>query len=149
MLRRWLVLPWVLCLTVGFTVQSAAPHVAGIGLGATAPAVRAALGTPDREQQSLGLRFWDYNGRGITLIWQEGDAGVHGIQVTRPAAGDLGGVKVGDSENTLRKAWGVPARVRQDGRYVDFVGDQWVLSAELSRGKIAQMTLMRASAAAR
>ena len=153
MLGRSVVLSWMLCVAAwgggDFALQDTPLRVAGIGLGTTALAVRATLGTPDLEQQSLGLRFWDYKGRGITVIWQEGDAGVRGIQLNRAVAGDVGGVKVGDSETALRKTWGSPARVRQQGRYVDFVGAEWVLSAELSQGKIAQMTLMRASAAPR
>ena len=95
------------------------------------------------------MRFWDYPGRGISVIWQEGEPSVHGVVVTRPDAGDVGGVKVGDSEATLRAVWGTPVRVRQEGRFLDFVGDRWVLSAELHDGHVVELTLMRASATAR
>jgi hypothetical protein len=93
------------------------------------------------------MRFWDYSGRGITVIWRDGDRGVQGIVVSRTNAGDVRGVKVGDSESSVRKALGVPARTRQDGRFLDYVGAAWVLSFDLIQGSVAQITLLRADTA--
>lgn len=88
------------------------------------------------------MRFWDYAHRGITVVWQDGEAGVLGIVVCAPAAGTIGGVRVGDSEGLLRRQWGTPVRVRQGGRFLDFVGARWVLSIEVRQGSVVQMTLM-------
>jgi hypothetical protein len=137
----------LLGLATGAVPQVDGPHVAGVGLGVTAPVVQQVLGRPDRQEGSLGMQFWDYQGRGVTVIWRESEPGVHAIVANRAAAGAVRGVKVGDSQTTLRRQWGTPARVRQDGRFWDFVGAGWVLSAELQERKVVQITLMAASAA--
>jgi hypothetical protein len=51
-------------------------------------------------------------------------------------------VRVGDSEAALRDQWGTPARIRQDGRFLDYVGDGWVFSVELRERAVGEMTLM-------
>ncbi|HWP36035.1 MAG TPA: hypothetical protein VNL18_00635 [Gemmatimonadales bacterium] len=143
---RW----WVavaLLTTVTAAAQVAAPSIAGISLGMTAEQTRGAVGRADRESESLGMRFWEYSRRGVTVIWKEGEAGVHGIVASRPAAGQVSGVKIGDPEVELRNTWGTPARERQSGRFLDFIGAGWVLSAELRDGKVVQITLMAAGAA--
>ena len=129
--------------------QNVPPRIGGVELGTMSNVVRTALGRPDREQESLGMRFWDYTGRGITVIWKEGDRGVHGIVVSRADGGDVAGVKVGDREQDVRKTWGAPARVRQDGKFMDYVGADWVLSIELRQGSVVQMSLLRATASQR
>ena len=142
--------PWgmaALALTMATgTAQSRPPSVAGVFLGMSEAQARGAVGSADRETESLGMRFWDYQRRGVTLIWKEGETGVQGIVVSRGAAGDVGGVKVGDSAVVLRKQWGTPARVRQEGRFLDFIGAGWVLSAEMKEGTIVEITLMAAGA---
>jgi hypothetical protein len=123
--------------------------VGAIGIGSSAAYVRTALGQPDREDVSLGLRFWEYNKRRLTVIWRDDSSGVQGIVLHGKAAGPMGGVRVGDDEAAVRNAWGIPARVRQNGRYLDFVGDRWVMSAEVDSGHVVQLTLMSASAGVR
>jgi hypothetical protein len=143
---RWqLVISLVLLVTSAATAQSA-PRVAGVALGTTSRGVRATLGKPDREQESLGMRFWDYSRRGISVIWRDGSRGVRGIVVSRAAAGDVNGIKVGDAETAVRTTLGAPARVRQDGRFLDYVGADWVLSIELNQGSVAQITLLKPDA---
>jgi hypothetical protein len=129
----------------GAAGQSAPPQLAGVSLGATPQIVRTVLGPPDRQEESLGMRFWDYERRGITLIWAEREAGVHGIVASRTEAGDVEGIRVGDREAQVRRKWGAPARVRQGGRFLDFIGATWVLSVELHRGRIVEITLMGAA----
>jgi hypothetical protein len=114
-------------------------------MGSTAQDVQSLLGQPDRKQESIGMRFWDYGRRGITVVWREGDPGVQGVIASRGEAGDAGGVRVGDSEATVRKQWGVPARERQQGRFLDFFGPRWVFSVEVRGGTVVQMTLMNAA----
>lgn len=123
------------------------PALGGIRLGSVAHEVRRVLGAPERMQESIGMRFWDYERRGIALIWQEGEAGVLGIVAKRAAAGAIRDVRVGDSEAVLRKEWGEPARIRQEGRFLDYVGDGWVFSVELRDGAVVEMTLMGTRAA--
>jgi hypothetical protein len=127
--------------------QDPPPALGGIRLGSVAREVRRVLGAPERMQESIGMRFWDYERRGIALIWQEGEAGVLGIVATRAAAGAIRDVRVGDPEAVLRKAWGEPARIRQEGRFLDYVGDGWVFSVELRDGAVVEMTLMGTRAA--
>jgi hypothetical protein len=136
---------WVSALLAVVTepaVQVGTPELGGVRLGRSPSDVRAVLGQPDRTQESIGMRFWDYARRGITLIWREGNPGVQGIVASRAAAGEIRGVRVGDGEALLRRQWGTPARARQRGRFLDFFGAHWVLSVELHDGTIVQMTLM-------
>lgn len=146
---RSLGVPVVLTLLAGPAAQAPAPELGGIRLGTLAHEVRRVLGAPDRTQESIGLRFWNYEGRGVTLIWREGYAGVHGIMASRSTAGAIRRVRVGDSEAALREQWGTPARIRQDGRFLDYAGDGWVLSVELREHTVVQMTLMAATDAER
>lgn len=126
--------------------QGAAPSVAGVALGMTVEQARGAVGRAERESESLGMRFWEYPRRGMTLIWREGNAGVQGIVVNSARAGEARGIKVGDSEEVLRRQWGTPARVRQEGRFLDFIGAGWVLSAELRQRSVVEITIMAAGA---
>jgi hypothetical protein len=147
-LRRWSYgLAVTLCLALGGT-QVGPPVIAGVALGLTPARVQGILGQPQRRDESLGMRFWEYPQWGVTLIWREGMPGVHGIVANSAAAGAVREVRVGDSEAVLRRRWGTPARVRQTGRFLDFVGAGWVLSAELREKKVVQITLMAAVAAA-
>lgn len=136
----------VLALAMGIA-QSRPPSVAGISLGMSPEQAREAVGKADREEESLGMQFWEYTRRGMTLIWKEGSDGVQGIVVSRAGAGDVGGVRIGDAATSLREHWGTPARVRQEGRFLDFIGARWVLSAELKEGTVVEITLMAAGAA--
>jgi len=122
--------------------QSGPPQLAGVSLGTTPQGVRSVLGPPDRQQESLGMQFWDYEQRGITLIWREGESGVHGIVASRAEAGDVEGVRVGDRAGEMRGKLGAPARVRQGGRFLDFIGASWVLSIEVRRGRVVEITLL-------
>jgi hypothetical protein len=74
---------------------------------------------------------------------------VQGIVVRRSTAGRVRGITVGDSEVRLRNVWGSPARVRQGGRFLDFIGAGWVLSAELRDGSVVEVTIMAAAAPGR
>lgn len=93
------------------------------------------------------MRFWDYQRRGLTVIWRDDDEGVSGIVVSRAGAGPIDGVKIGDAAIVIGERWGPPARVRGEGRFLDHFGAGWVLSAEVSEGQVVHLTLMRASTA--
>ena len=127
-------------------MQSAPPRVAGVGIGDTAPDVRTTLGNPDRQQETLGIRFWDYFRQQVTVIWREDESGVQGIVVRGVRAGAVSGVKIGDVRVAALQSLGNPTRVRQYGRYLDFVGAHWVLTVEVAHDTVVQMTLMQAIA---
>jgi hypothetical protein len=124
--------------------QGKPPAVAGISLGMSPDQVRVRLGGPEVQESSLGMGFWQYRARGITVIWREDAAGVHGIVLSKRAAGNLNGVRVGDTARDISPNWGPPIRVRQSGRFLDFSGDGWTLSAEIAGGRAVEITLLAA-----
>jgi hypothetical protein len=124
--------------------QSKAPGVAGVSLEMSPDAVVAALGAPEAEEASLGMRFWEYRTRGITVIWRDDAPGVRAIVLTKRNAGDIRGVSVGDTRSSIAANWGSPVRVRSAGRFLDFAGRQWTLSAEIANGKAVEITLLAA-----
>ena len=125
-------------------VPAQAPNVAGVSLGMSAGDVRAVLGGPEVQQQSLGMRFWEFRGRGITVIWRDDAAGVSAVVLSKRNAGEIRGVRVGDSSQAIAANWGVPVRVRNGGRFLDFAGRAWTLSTEIARGKAIEITLLAA-----
>ena len=125
-------------------VAAQAPSIAGVSLGMSARDVRAVLGGPAVQQQSLGMRFWEFPGRGITVIWRDEAAGVSAIVLAKRNAGEIRGVRVGDSSQAIAANWGAPVRVRNDGRFLDFAGRGWTLSTEIAKGKAIEITLLAA-----
>jgi len=127
----------VLCLLQG------QPVVAGVRLGDRAGTVRERIGEPDRRQRSLGLDFWDYDRRGLSLIWDLDRPGgeLRVIVLKTFDAGAIEGIRVGDRQALLRPRWGVPARTRQEGRFVDFARADWVQTVELRDGRVVEITL--------
>jgi hypothetical protein len=140
---------WILMVVGLVSPQGAAPSIAGVGLGDTAPEVVRVIGRPDRESITLGIRFWDYKARALTVIWRDGEPGLQGLVARGPEAGRVQGVRVGDPADAARRTWGEPTRVRQEGRFVDFVRPDWVISVELAEGKVRELTVMRPGAAGR
>jgi hypothetical protein len=126
------------------SAQGKPPAVAGISLGMSAAEVRVALGGPEVQQTSLGMRFWEYRARGITVIWRDDWPGAHGIVVSKRIAGEMNGVRVGDAARDISSHWGPPARIRQSGRFLDFSGNSWTLSAEIAGGRAVEITLLAA-----
>jgi len=117
------------------------PAVAGLWLGDRPSAVRAQLGEPEHRQTSLGLDFWDYDSRGLSLIWDLDRPALRVIVLKTMAAGAIEGVRVGDRATQVRARWGAPARARQNGRFVDFPRPTWVQTAELRDGHVIEITL--------
>ena len=117
------------------------PGVAGITLGDSAPAVLRALGVPEHRQESLGFRFWDYRRRGLSVTWDKTDERVHVIVVTASRAGAVAGVHVGDLVAAVRAQWGSAARVRDHGRFLDFIRHGWTCTADVRNGRVAEITM--------
>ena len=126
------------------SVQGKPPAVAGIGLGMSAAEVRGAVGGPEVQQTSLGMIFWEYRVRGITVIWRDDAPGAHGIVVSKRIAGQVNGVSVGDAARSISSQWGPSVRIRQSGRFLDFSGNGWTLSAEIAGGRAVELTLLAA-----
>jgi hypothetical protein len=120
------------------------PRISGIILGMSAEDVGGVLGAPELVEQSLGMRFWEYRSRGLTVIWRDDIPGVSAIVVSKRAAGAINGVRVGDSGRAISDNWGPPLRVRSAGRFLDFAGRAWTLSAEMANGKAIEITLLGA-----
>jgi len=134
---------FVLCLVPqGLEAQTDAPGPGGVHLGMSPAAVRRVLGRPERLQGSLGFKFWDYRQRGLTVIWDEATSAVHGVVLSKRAAGDIQGVRVGDSAAALRARMGPATRIRTDGRFYDFAHRVWTVSFEIANGQIVEITLL-------
>jgi hypothetical protein len=118
------------------------PRVGGLVLGDSASAVLTALGNPEHRQESLGLRFWDYPRRGMSLTWDKDDGRVHVIVLSKRSTGEVVGVRVGDSAATIQARWGAPARARERGRFLDFVRHGWTCTAEMKQGIVVEITLL-------
>jgi hypothetical protein len=121
--------------------QDPLPQVGGVTLGDSAVAVERALGAPDRREESLGLVFWAYDGRGIELVWDRDRAVLATIVLRKPGAGTVQGVRVGDAVTVVDARWGSATRVRQEARFRDYVRSRWVQTVEVRDGHVAEITL--------
>jgi len=88
------------------------PDVAGIHLAESRADVQAALGKPDDDKvpggkPKAGEYFLNYVKRGITVIGTPGD-GVSVVTLFSPSAGDISGLRAGDTVNSLLDRWGFP-----------------------------------------
>ena len=121
--------------------RDAAPVVAGVTVGDSAAVVRGALGEPGTRHESFGFVVWEYPSRGLTLMWDRDERTVRVMVLSRPAAGVVDGVRVGDATSTLKQRWGAPARIRQDGRFLDFVRRRWTVTGEVVGGVVQEITV--------
>lgn len=148
--------PWALAVVLSITscepsaTQSLdadrLPQIAGIGFTDSAATVRRALGPPDRQQAFLGFIAWDYERRGLTVMWDRDGGALRVVVLNKPAAGEVEGVRVGDSVARATRQWGSPVRTRQAGRFFDFVRRGLATSVEVRRGRIVEITLTAAAA---
>jgi len=145
-MRTWpgfrALIPTLAAALVGAIVTVQEPvRIGGVALGDSAARVRAALGEPDRRDSSLGLGFWDYDRRGVSVIWDRDSGTVRGVVLHKAEAGRVEGVRVGESADRARARWGPATRVRQGGRFLDFVRAGWIHSAELRGGRVMEITV--------
>ena len=122
------------------------PRVAGIALTDSAGTVRTALGPPERQQEFLGFIAWDYERRGLTVMWDRDTRALRTMVLNKRVAGDVEGVRVGDSVAVAARQWGTPVRKRQRGRFLDFVRRGLATSVEVHQGRIVEITLTVAPA---
>lgn len=128
---------WIVVLAVALQGHA----VSAQWLGERPSTMRARIGEPDRRQQSLGLDFWDYDRRGLSLIWDLDRPALRVIVLKTADAGAIEGIRVGDRQALLRVRWGAPTRTRQEGRFVDFTRAEWVQTVELRDGRVAEITV--------
>ena len=86
------------------------PIVAGLRLEASRAASDALLGPPDSVVHfgSGGNRLL-FRSRGISLLYPAGDS-LMGLYLDARQAGDIGGVRVGDTRDAVLTRWGSPNR---------------------------------------
>ncbi len=118
------------------------PRIAGVVLGDSAAHLRASLGAPDRREISLGFEFWEYERRGIRVVLDRDVGRIRAVVLRTRRAGGVEGVRVGDPAGRARARWGPTARVRQGGRFVDFVRAGWAHSAEMRDGRVVEITVL-------
>ncbi|HVV65626.1 MAG TPA: hypothetical protein VHC42_09150 [Rhizomicrobium sp.] len=104
------------------------PAVAGLNLGDSEQQVISALGTPDSVAKTeLGDQL-DYRTRGLEVIVAKD--GVCEIHLMSAAAGDIDGVKIGDSAQDVVLKWGAPKGGQ--GRTAIFGGRDWGIAVQLA-----------------
>ena len=120
------------------------PRIAGVSLGDSASVVAAQLGAPDSHQELIGVVAWDYTARGLTVMWNQTDRRVRVMVLSKREGGVAEGVRVGDPVHVAKEQWGEPTRIRQDGRYWDFVRGAWAATLEIRDGNVITITLQAA-----
>ncbi|MHB8068920.1 MAG: hypothetical protein ACYDIC_13600 [Desulfobaccales bacterium] len=122
----------------------AAPPVAGIHLGDDRQRLNAILGKPS-ETQKLGDDVWafTYQKRGVQVLYTPLD-GAAIIYLLNRAAGDIGGVRLGDAQEDVLARWGEPSLVQ--GETALYRAGDWVVVLKLDqRDKVKQLGLGRAA----
>ena len=93
----------------------APPQVAGIRLGDGRARLEAILGKPSGAQK-IGADAWafTYQERGVQVLYTPLD-GAAIIYLQTRAAGDIGGVRLGDTREDVLARWGNPSSVQGEG----------------------------------
>jgi hypothetical protein len=108
----------------------APPPVAGVRLGDGRVRLEAVLGRPSSTEK-LGNEalVFTYRRRGLQVIYAPLD-GVAIIFLQTRAAGDIGGVRLGDKREDILARWGKPASVRGPTAYYR-AGSSWLVLLKL------------------
>ncbi len=121
----------------------ASPPVAGIRLGDGLVRLEAVLGQPSGTQK-LGedIRALTYKNRGVEVLYAPLD-GVAIIFLLSRAAGDIGGVRFGDTREQVLARWGNPASVKEETAY--YRAGDWVVILKLDESdRVVQLGVGRA-----
>jgi len=122
----------------------APPAVAGIRLGDDRARLEAVLGKPS-ETQKLGEDAWafTYRKRGVQVLYTPLD-GAAIIYLQSRAAGDIGGVRLGDAREDVLARWGNPSSGQ--GETALYLAGSWVVVLKLDQnGQVKQLALGRAT----
>ena len=87
----------------------APPTVAGVPLGASRGRLDSLLGKADRLQPlGPGATALFFSARGVSVVYSTAD-GAAVIYLLRRDAGDIGGVRLGDANDSVLAKWGPPS----------------------------------------
>lgn len=112
---------------------NAAPAVGGVSLGAARGAVLSALGAPAGTRDVEGGVLLHFPNRGL-IVGLDNEQRVALIVLTTPSAGDIEGVRVGDSLRAALSRWGQPAD-QSDGMLA-FDRGNWAVIVSEAKGMI-------------
>lgn len=116
------------------------PSVAGIALGSTRAQVTSVFGAPEERRTAEQGEIWRYPSRGLVVgIARAGTVAFVGLG-TR-GAGDIDGVRVGDSVQSVRQRWGKPVE-DSDGAFV-FDRGGWYAIAPYQQGVVLELAAQR------
>jgi len=101
------------------------PLVAGVALGSSRPRLNSLLGAPS-DSERIGGDSWalKFAPKGLSVVYTPLD-GAAIIYLTRRDAGDIGGVRLGDSKQTVLSRWGKPST--GEGRNLLYIAGKWVV----------------------
>jgi hypothetical protein len=117
------------------------PAVAGLRLGDSRARLDSVMGEPESVQDlGSGLYFFGYRGGSVIVGYAELD-GIAIIHLRTREAGEIGGVRVGDSLGSVRERWGAPQT--EDHLVSLYIVDWWVVAvyADQSGERVAMLTL--------
>jgi hypothetical protein len=120
-----------------------APAVAGLELGASRAYADSLLGKPDSvEDVGDGAQRLTYAAHCMDLVYRPAE-GLQGIHLCRRQWGDIGGVRVGDTRESVVARWGMPEPDLDQGfRYVYVVGTWGILvEFDASRTLVADLEI--------
>ncbi len=112
-------------------VPDAPPSVAGLRLGASRAVIDSVLGPPDSvEQMGRGGKGLVYRARGLMLAYTDSE-GVRLFYLDTRKAGDIGGVRVGDTREAVVARWGSPTQA--DGEMARYIVGGWAIVVAYDR----------------
>jgi len=139
MLSVWLAPSLALASGLPWNSADVPPAVAGIHLGDDRTALERALGVASDVQDLAPDSFaMYYKDRGLIVLYSTHE-GVTTLYLLTAQAGDIDGVRVGDTRDAVLAKWGAPSAVQgSDARYQ--VGS-WMIGLQLG----PQQTIVRLS----
>ncbi len=101
------------------------PPVAGVPLGASRARLDSLLGVPD-DSERLGEHGWgfEFHKKGLSIVYTPLD-GAAIIYLLRRDAGDIGGVRLGDTHDAVLGRWGKPTTT--GGPNSLYIAGKWVV----------------------
>ena len=124
----------------------APPLVAGVPLAASRGRLDTLLGTPT-DSQPLRADAWAFNfrARGLTVVYTLRDGAV-AIYLLRRDAGDIGGVRLGDSRDAVLTRWGSSSTTV--GPNALYIAGKWavVLTLDSALTRVVELGLSRGAA---
>ncbi len=122
----------------------APPVVAGLRLGASRAEIDSVMGKPQTVRTvAPGMQVFAYGSRRVGVLFSQA-LGLAAVYLGSPDEGDVGGVRVGDSDQSVAARWGQPAS-RQDNLDVYGVGAWYVaLALDSTRTRVTLLAVARA-----